>query len=249
MHLARLEEAYANVIPARVSFLHDGWLVRITNGDGNNNNSVWPFGTGTLPVASKVDFLEQLYHERGHVARFRLTSFGDHEALTRELTIRGYIEDNPNWVMVRDNAGNPVVRKKSPHANLTFVSLDDWRIAVNAMNPEADIDDHWFRILSSIPVPHCFALIEQDGSPVSYGRALVQQDIVNLEELWTLPEHRSHGHGSTLLHGLLSFGREHGSERAFLAVNEDNQRATALYERFGFAKQYRYHYMVPPQVS
>ncbi|MEM7366264.1 MAG: GNAT family N-acetyltransferase [Pseudomonadota bacterium] len=237
MHWERFEEAYTNVIPARESFLHDGWLVRITDGDGNNNNSVWPLQQGTLPVESKVTFLEQVYRDRGHPPRFRITSQEEHSELNTVLEQRGYVLNNPNWVMVKDHVD-------STPPNISLVPLDNWRDAVNAMNPEADIDEGWYQILSSIPVPHCFALLEPHGEPVAYGRGLVQQDILNLEELWTLPAHRGRGHGTLLMNGLLAFGRQHGAEQAFLAVNEDNHRATALYERFGFVKQYRYHYMV-----
>jgi ribosomal protein S18 acetylase RimI-like enzyme len=237
MHLLHIEETYANVIPALETFLYDGWLVRVSNGNGNNNNSVWPLYDGTLPIGTKIDFFESVYLRRGYSCRFRIPSFQDHDELQRILQDRGYAVDNPNLVMVRTDVD-------SPEGRVSRVSREEWLRAVMRTNPDEGGDPSWEVTLRNIPVPHCFAVLERGGQVLSYGRATVQGVLLNLEDLWTTPSERSQGHGTQLIHGLLAFGHTLGAGAAFLGVNEGNTRAQALYARLGFERAYDYHYLV-----
>lgn len=59
----------------------------------------------------------------------------------------------------------------------------------------------------------------------------------------THPDHIGHGYARVLMSEVMRRIRRRG-ETPFLHVREDNQRATALYERLGFQISKRWHYAV-----
>lgn len=58
--------------------------------------------------------------------------------------------------------------------------------------------------------------------------------LLNVHDLAVVPEHRGKGVGRALLEGVEARALEHGCCRLTLEVQEDNDPARALYERFGF---------------
>ena len=62
-------------------------------------------------------------------------------------------------------------------------------------------------------------------------------DICEVDELFVVPEHRNHGHGSTLFSGIAQGALWPGSITAIaLGTTRDNARARRLYARLGFAE-------------
>lgn len=90
-----------------------------------------------------------------------------------------------------------------------------------------------------------FAVVIIEGNAVAYGRSVLQGNVLNIEDLWTLPALRSQGLGTQLIQGLLRFGVEDNADTVYLTVNESNVLAQQLYERLGFANRYLYRYLVP----
>lgn len=86
-----------------------------------------------------------------------------------------------------------------------------------------------------------------DGETVAYGRSVQQDNLLTIEDLWTLPALRSQGNATQLIQGLLQFGRESGADTAYLTVNESNADGRRLYERLGFVHRYLYHYLIPKE--
>jgi GNAT superfamily N-acetyltransferase len=60
-------------------------------------------------------------------------------------------------------------------------------------------------------------------------------DAGQLISMWVAPEVRRRGIGSTLIAAVVAWARGEGFNRLFLAVNQANQSAIALYTRAGFA--------------
>ncbi len=83
---------------------------------------------------------------------------------------------------------------------------------------------------------HCY-LFECDGTPVGY--ALTNKTfshetggvVLWLEELFLLPEYRSHGYGRAMFHYLEQVT---GAARIRIEVEPDNTRALALYRKLGY---------------
>ena len=236
------EETCANVWPAFEHILYDGWLLRFTRGYSRNNNSVWPLYDGDMPLERKIAFCERQYTARGLNCGFRLSELPGHEAIEELLTERGYVTDNPNLVMIRDSVD-------AAEANITELALDEWLETIYRLHPvdDPDICDWERRVLKRLALPCRYAIVMRHGKACAYGRLVRQGNILNIEDLWTLPELRSHGLGTQLIQGLLRLGFEDGAETAYLTVNESNAGARRLYERLGFVNSYLYRYLVPEE--
>ena len=237
-----LEEKYANIMPPFEHILYDGWLLRFTRGYATNNNSVWPLYEGDLPLESKIAFCEAQYAARGSSCGFRLSGLPGHKAIEALLTERGYISDNPNLVMARASVD-------APEASITELIMDEWLEIAFRINPVDDphIGDWKRQVLARLALPGRYAAVMRDGEAYAYGRSVRQGDLLCIEDLWTLPEFRSQGLGTQLIHGLLRLGLQDGAETACLAVNESNTGARRLYERLGFVDRYLYYYVIPEE--
>jgi GNAT superfamily N-acetyltransferase len=66
-----------------------------------------------------------------------------------------------------------------------------------------------------------------------------------LEELYVRPEHRDRGIGGQLLRAAVEHARQSGCTAVDLEVEESQDRAAHLYERFGFRAHTRRRYVLP----
>jgi N-acetylglutamate synthase len=237
-----LEEAIANMLPASQSTLYDGWQLRMTPGTSRNPNSVWPLYSGRASIESKIDFCERQYRDQGLSCSFRLSEGDDHEAIQDRLTHRGYTVHNPNRVLVTATFPTDAV-------DIVDVTLDEW--LRTALELDSDLNEEAIRLkqgpLARISLPTWYGLIAHDGMPCSYGRAIQQDNLFQLAELWTSPRVRGKGHGTRLIQGLMRIGNQAGARTAFLPVSESNEGAWRLYDRLGFKSVYGYRYLIPPK--
>lgn len=236
------EEICANVWPTFEHLLFDGWLLRFTRGCSRNNNSVWPLYNGKLPFEHKIRICEQQGSARGLNCGFRLSEIPGHEAIEAKLTEQGYVIDNPNLVMIRSSGDSPEVK-------ITELALDEWLKTIYCIHP---VDDPYIRdwerqVLMKLALSSRFAVVTRQGKACGYGRSVLHSNILNIENLWTLPELRNQGLGMQLIQGLLQLGFEDDAEIAYLTVNQSNTGAQRLYARLGFENGYVYRYMVPKE--
>jgi GNAT superfamily N-acetyltransferase len=66
-----------------------------------------------------------------------------------------------------------------------------------------------------------------------------------LDELYVVPELRSQGIGTAMLHRAIAFAREAGARALELEVEEDHRRAARLYARSGFRALARRRWTLP----
>ena len=221
--------------------LHDGWLLRFTPGKSRNPNSVWPLYDVGGQLERNIAFCEREYESRALSCSFRLRQGDDHREIRTALEARGYVPHNPNPVLTLDSlpASDTVIRD---------VTLDEWLDTIQRIDPEMDLLTAETKRgpLSRVSLPTWYGLVELEGEPVSYGRAVRQDNLIQLAELWTTPERRNQGLGTRLINGLIRFGKETGARTAFLPVAESNPGARRLYERIGFKQVYGYTYMIQP---
>jgi ribosomal protein S18 acetylase RimI-like enzyme len=67
-----------------------------------------------------------------------------------------------------------------------------------------------------------------------YGQEDQQGGVVWIKEVAVAPGHQGQGIGRQLITQALHYGKCHGAQKAFLAVDEDNVGAIHLYESLGF---------------
>ena len=73
--LRRIEEASLNGLQTQRQLFYDGWLLRLSPGLAKRARSVNAYFGSTLPLATKIDYCERVYQERGLPVLFRMTPF------------------------------------------------------------------------------------------------------------------------------------------------------------------------------
>lgn len=81
-----------------------------------------------------------------------------------------------------------------------------------------------------------FVLVAEDSAGVLIGVATFQliDDVLDLLRVMVSARWRGMGVAADLLRAGILFATSHGCTRMLLEVRDDNERAIALYERFGF---------------
>lgn len=85
-----------------------------------------------------------------------------------------------------------------------------------------------------------FFVAEKEGQPVGFiavdGNWIDQEGekVLEIHELFVLPEERRKGVGSMLLKKILEYGKEKGLKRVELWVGKTNHQAICFYKKFGF---------------
>ncbi len=241
--IRHMEQGIANMLPAQETVFDDGWLLRFNTGKSLNRNSVWPLTAAAESLESRIESCERAYAERDLPCNFRLTALDKDKAIESYLVDRGYKAEIPMLIVVRPITTEPA------EDGLTEIDLDGWVDLVQRLDPEADAQDLQEKqaALSSIALPVWYTTIRHDGRECSYGRAVQQDDLYQLCELFTVSDLRGQGLGTQLIRGLLHIGQEAGARTAFMqGVSLSNDGARRLYERFGFQDSYRFHYLTHP---
>src|SRR5215469_5058482 len=85
----RAEEASLCTWPALRELVHDGWVLRFSEGYTKRANSVNPLEAGSRGLAEKIQRCEAIYRANGLPTIFRLPSFLPPE-IDAALAARGY---------------------------------------------------------------------------------------------------------------------------------------------------------------
>ncbi|MFM8609181.1 MAG: ribosomal protein S18-alanine N-acetyltransferase [Burkholderiaceae bacterium] len=88
----------------------------------------------------------------------------------------------------------------------------------------------------SLASGYCAQLLRDDDGLIGYFVAMLGVDEVHLLNITVAPAHQHQGLGRTLLDELCRWSRAQGEQWLWLEVRHSNQRAQAIYERYGFRR-------------
>jgi GNAT superfamily N-acetyltransferase len=230
----RIEQAAFDAWPAARTLVHNRWVARLSSGYTGRANSVTPQGALETAFEEQVAYCESLFFAEGLPPLFRLTTIEDYSALDEFLRSRGYAHTSATLVMAATCAGVPT-------EHLRAMTVDEWLPHYDRFSERVNTRAHR-EILERIAPPRLLAGLESDGQLAGVGLAVAQSELVGLFDIVISPGNRGKGLGSTLVNGMLAWGRENGAERAYLQVTEANLVARRVYEKLGFRELYRYHY-------
>ena len=117
--------------------------------------------------------------------------------------------------------------------------LDGYATA-NRLSPDYRVAHE--KIVRSISGTTGFATLFEDDTPIGFGLAVQEADLVGLFDIVVLPDYRGHGYGKVMTNALASWGQGVGAKTAYLQVMQNNFIARRLYHNLGFQEVYRYHY-------
>jgi GNAT superfamily N-acetyltransferase len=243
MHQQRIEEASLNAWPALQLKLYDGWLLRYAKGYTKRANSVNVLSASTIDLPEKIAACERFYAVKGVPSVFRLNSFNVPPDLDQFLEQRGYRRVDETHVLSLELAGWRASGEST--VMLRDEELPEWlnsyaRLSSCALEHQQTHGE----ILDAIPAGRNLVSLAVDGSVVSCGLGVQEDDSIGLFDLVTDPDERGKGYGSALIGGLLQRAVAAEAHIAYLQVLASNSGARRLYERLGFRESYRYWYWV-----
>lgn len=238
----RIEEASLNSWRTPQQMLFDGWVIRFARAYTKRTSSVTPVYPSLLPIAEKIAFCEQYYHEHGLPTIFRLPSFSAEAHILEDTLIqRDYQRIDLTLVL-----STPLVPLQiSQDLAMLAVSLQEWLPIYSQFSQVSEERQASHRaILQQIVHQPLFALYTMHDVPVACGLGVLEHELFGLFDIVTHPAHRNQGYGTALVSGMLDWARVEGANRAYLQVVSTNQQALRLYAKFGFQEIYHYWYRV-----
>ena len=221
--IRNLEHAAALAWPGVEQQWVDGWFCRFGHGSTRRANSAVPL---QFSVSTDMSAITEWYAARSVVplvsAPDRLFRVPPHSTTDAE-----------NLVLTCD------IGPGDPHDEVVLASRPD---------------NEWLRIYDrDVPVEVLKAVV--DGEVVfatvagaAVARAAVTKGAdgtrwVGLAALKVAADQRRRGHARSLCTALLSWGADHGAQRAYTQVLDDNFSATAFFESMGFSLHHRSRYV------
>jgi N-acetylglutamate synthase len=243
----RIEETCFNAFPSLRQVLFGNWLLRFSAGLSRRANSVNPLRPECADMVPAITAAEALYRAQGQPAIFRVPSIVD-PALDRELAARGYASEGGSCVLygaidalkLGPGAADPAVRLlRSPET--------EWLRAMARLQRHTPAQGAIYRrIVSAIAIPARFALLIEDGMPAGLAYGAIHDGLLCYESVITDPGRRRQGCARRVIASLASWARDSGATGACLQAEASNAPARTLYQGFGLADLYRYHYRREP---
>lgn len=246
LDLRRLEEVGLNALQTQRQLFYDGWLLRVSPGKAKRARSVNAYFGSTLPLERKIAHCESLYSARGLPVLFRITPYVQPVDLDVALAAKGYEAHETTLVQVLRLAQAPSAILL-PEVEVTAPSPEVFADAVATLQhaTPAQRAAYYERLVDS-PLNMRALLARCEGETVGVGTVMLDDGLAGIFSMATAPDMRGRGVATALLGRLLAWAWDHGATHAYLQVDGDNQRALAVYRRFGFATAYTYHYRAPP---
>lgn len=82
-------------------------------------------------------------------------------------------------------------------------------------------------------------------SDVAIGRVVVTGEWAGLAAIEVDPDHRRRGLGRRVVRTCLAWAAEHGADKAYLQVHDQNAASLALHAAFGFVDHHAYRHLTP----
>jgi ribosomal protein S18 acetylase RimI-like enzyme len=238
-----LDELAANAWPALVSQQLEGWRMRATNNVTRRANSV--LTNGSMP--SYDGWLEEItdfYRRRSLPVRFQVSDASPRE-LDPLLDELDYAVEGGSSVQTARCA--EVLERSSPLAECDIVahdSLEDtWLDSFLEVEGIGEEKREVYRLIMSRMGPRSrYVQMCMGGKVVGIGMAVAERGWSGLFNIATSAEYRRRGIGGQVVRSLAEWSLQAGAQNLYLQVMLNNEAATSLYSRLGFAHLYGYHY-------
>lgn len=249
--LSRIEDAGLNAsAPTQQRWL-DGWLVRFSPGKAKRARCINAVATGVLPLPEKLALCQALYRAAGLQMHFRITPFSQPPGLDDWLGQRGYQRFDETHVMVC--------------LRLPTVAVSDWSMGLREQRVSTEAYAHIVGKFRNTPIEGCQAhaerlrhcpvpyvahvLYDADGQVVAGAQYALENELVGLYDVFTVPRAQGQGLSRQLCTHLLALAHAQGARVAYLQVDAGNLPARAVYQRLGFGEAYSYHYRALPSLG
>lgn len=242
-----LEELTLATSPAIHQWLYDGWVARASGNEVRRANSTTVFYPSTIALAEKIDAIEAWYQQHAQAAMFRLNSTVTPPELDDLLAQRGYTREMDTFMMTLEiAAASPDLTVPTGLRMVERCSADGIADVHQLKGSSTSTAERDAARQSLWRGPERYLALKSINGLVSGGMARMQNGCVGIFTMRTAERSRGKGYASLLMAHLLAWGRAQGARTAFLQVDQSNEAAIAVYQRFGFAARYGYWQRVQP---
>ncbi|WP_250003050.1 GNAT family N-acetyltransferase [Actinoplanes sp. M2I2] len=237
-----LELAANDAWPAPTQARLGQWILRAADNWTGRANSALAVGDPDRPLEAAIDAVEEWYAAHGQRALIN-APLPLAAPVNATLDARGWGARPLTLVQTASVAallGVLPTRHDRPPVELADSPGDDWFAMV--AEHKGTLPAAAARILTG-PAEVAFAQVrDADGRLLAVGRGAVTgpDRWLGVALLQTAPHARRQGLAQHVLRELVQWGAQHGSNRAYLQVEERNTGAVALYGRVGFTTHHTY---------
>jgi ribosomal protein S18 acetylase RimI-like enzyme len=223
------------------------WVLRASAGFTRRGNSTQTLGDPGLPLAQALDRVESWYAERGLPAFVEVTTPGSPEALTAALAERGareaatLVRTAPLALLAAGPGSGP---GDTADVRLFRTADTGWLSRYRRVGGDPAKERAALALLHSGPSVWfaSLSLPEVADGPAAIGRCVVDGEWAGFAAIEVVPAARRRGLATAVMSALAARAAEEGATGAYLQVEEENERARALYDKLGFRTAYRYCY-------
>ncbi|MDR6226641.1 GNAT family N-acetyltransferase [Desmospora profundinema] len=241
--IQKMEEYSLNAWPALQTIVHDGWLLRFSDGYTNRANSIHPIYDSHGDIERKIAYCEDIYSHKRLKTIYKMTSSVYPANLDEVLVKKGYeaMDDTSVQILNLTEMKQPLIHTVKRDEKLTNSWFNHF-CRLTKVDP-----NHRFTIkqmLSSIIFEKCFFSLYLEDRAVACGLGTIKGGYLGIFDMITDSHHRNRGLGEQLMLHLLNWGIENEAKQAYLQVMLTNGPARRLYSKLGFQEAYKYWYRV-----
>ncbi len=242
--ISDIEYLASHCWPAKVIDRYHGWILHWNDAVTWRANSVLPLGdTADVLLEDAIDHVINYYKERNTPAAFKVTLESKPEGLDETLEEMGFQKE-----MVTHVQTVPISKLVclDPRVSVDLLRVTDESIDTLFHRSKRDSFalDIRREIIHRIEGEKKIARVMIDGQIAGVGLGVVEEDMLGLFSIRTIPEYRRQGVGWSINCALAMWGEENNANTAFLQVEAENAPALALYETMGFTTLYTYWYRI-----
>lgn len=243
--ITQLELIASRAWPAKENERLDGWMLRANDGITWRTNSVLPcFSLLDTSLEDAIQIATEFYRRRSIPPAFKVTDASEPETLDMELQRLGFTKEMLTHVQIVDISYLAKLQGLFDIDILPELDLD-WIKAYGKMGGFDQFTlDTRLEIIDRIKHPIGLAKAYVDGNVVGLGMGVVEDRMMGLFGIYTSPEYRNRGIGSSINVALGIWGDSLGASTAYLQVEAENEKALALYSKLGFETVYDYWYRI-----
>lgn len=243
---SRIEESSLNATAPREQMLHDGWLVRWSNGHMLRTRCVMPLMPGQGALDARLAFCARWYARHGMGTTIRISPFSPSADLDEALAQRGFEAVDDSRMMMSSLVNPP----EMPDTGLHFELVDRERFA-REIGRRLEIPEQYneagVQSLLQLPMDAMPLLAMHRRRCVGGVLVVLDDTIAGIYDLVVDPNTRGLGIGRSLLASAMGVAAAHGAQYAALQVTANNEPARNLYRQYGFEDRFAYWYRRAPK--